>query len=57
MIESSIGITAMAQVTPLVELCDLDGAALLSHDPYVGATIERGQLRLPEGPGLGLSAR
>ena len=33
MIESSIGITAMAQVTPLVDLCDLDGAALLAHDP------------------------
>jgi L-alanine-DL-glutamate epimerase-like enolase superfamily enzyme len=57
MIESSIGITAMAQVTPLVDYCDLDGAALLASDPYRGATIERGQLRLPEGPGLGLSAR
>ncbi len=57
MIESSIGITAAAQVTPLVDYCDLDGAALLNHDPFVGATIDRGQLRLPEGPGLGLSAR
>lgn len=57
MIESSIGITAAAQVTPLVDICDLDGAALLAHDPYVGATIDRGQLRLPEGPGLGLSVR
>jgi len=57
MIESSIGITAAAQFTPLVDLCDLDGAALLAKDPYVGATIQGGQLRLPEGPGLGLSAR
>ena len=57
MIESSIGITAAAQICPLVDICDLDGAALLARDPYVGATIERGQLRLPEGPGLGLSAR
>ena len=57
MIESSIGITAMAHLTPLVDICDLDGAALLAHDPYVGATIDGGQLRLPEGPGLGLSAR
>ena len=56
MIESSIGITAMAQVTPLVDLCDLDGAALLAKDPYRGATMDGGQLRLPEGPGLGLSA-
>ena len=57
MIESSIGITAMAQVTPLVDLCDLDGAALLASDPSRGATIDNGQLRLPDGPGLGLSAR
>jgi L-alanine-DL-glutamate epimerase-like enolase superfamily enzyme len=57
MIESSIGITAAAQITPLVDLCDLDGAALLGRDPFVGASIESGQLRLPEGPGLGLSAR
>jgi len=57
MIESSIGITAAAHFCPLVDICDLDGAALLAQDPYVGATIERGQLRLPEGPGLGLSAR
>jgi L-alanine-DL-glutamate epimerase-like enolase superfamily enzyme len=57
MIESSIGISAAAQVTPLVDICDLDGAALLADDPYSGATIERGQLQLPEGPGLGLSAR
>ena len=57
MIESSIGITAAAQVGPLVDICDLDGAALLGKDPFAGATIERGQLRLPGGPGLGLSAR
>jgi L-alanine-DL-glutamate epimerase-like enolase superfamily enzyme len=57
MIESSIGITAAAQVTPLVDICDLDGAALLARDPYVGATIDHGRLQLPEGPGLGLSVR
>jgi L-alanine-DL-glutamate epimerase-like enolase superfamily enzyme len=57
MIESSIGITAAAQVTPLVDICDLDGAALLAHDPYVGATIDLGQLKLSEAPGLGLSVR
>lgn len=57
MIESSIGITAAAQVTPLVDICDLDGAALLARDPYVGATIDKGQLKLSEAPGLGLSVR
>ncbi len=57
MIESSIGITAAAQITPLVDICDLDGAALLARDPYVGATIDGGQLRISEAPGLGLSVR
>ncbi len=57
MIETSVGITAAAQVCPLVDICDLDGAALLASEPYAGATIEGGQLKLPEGPGLGLSRR
>jgi L-alanine-DL-glutamate epimerase-like enolase superfamily enzyme len=57
MVESSVGITAAAQITPLVDIADLDGAALLAHDPYVGATIDGGQLRLPAGPGLGVKER
>ncbi len=57
MVESSIGITAAAQFTPLVDIVDLDGAALLAHDPYVGATVARGRVQLPTGPGLGLSVR
>jgi L-alanine-DL-glutamate epimerase-like enolase superfamily enzyme len=57
MIESSICITAAAHFTPLVDLVDLDGAALLAEDPFVGATIDGGQVRLPDGPGLGLKRR
>jgi len=57
MVESSIAITAAAQFTPLVDIVDLDGAALLAHDPYAGATIHGGQLRLPDGPGLGVTRR
>lgn len=57
MIESSIAITAAAHFTPLVDIVDLDGAALLSNDPFNGATIDGGQVRLPSGPGLGLSRR
>jgi L-alanine-DL-glutamate epimerase-like enolase superfamily enzyme len=57
MIESSIAITAAAHFTPLVDIADLDGAALLAHDPYVGATIANGQIRLPTGPGLGVVPR
>ncbi|HEU5040647.1 MAG TPA: dipeptide epimerase, partial [Gemmatimonadales bacterium] len=57
MIESSIGITAAAHFTPLVDIVDLDGAALLANDPFVGAGIDGGQVSLPDGPGLGLGRR
>jgi L-Ala-D/L-Glu epimerase len=57
MIESSLGITAAAHFTPLVDIVDLDGAALLASDPFVGATIAGGQVVLPHGPGLGVRKR
>ncbi|HEU4763742.1 MAG TPA: enolase C-terminal domain-like protein, partial [Gemmatimonadales bacterium] len=57
MIESSLAITAAAHLTPLVDIVDLDGAALLADDPFVGASIAGGQVRLPDGPGLGVTRR
>ena len=57
MIESSVGITAAAHLAPLVDYADLDGAALLADDPYVGATIDDGMIRLPAEPGLGVKLR
>ena len=53
MIESSLGISAIAQVAPLLDFADFDGAALLSTDPFTGASIKGGQVRLADGPGLG----
>ena len=57
MIETSLGITAAAHFTPLVDAADLDGAALTTDDPFVGATIDEGQIRLPTAPGLGVRRR
>lgn len=57
MIESSLGITAAAHFTPLVDIVDLDGAALLRDDPFSGATIAAGQVALPDAPGLGVVRR
>lgn len=57
MIESSLGITAAAHFTPLVDIVDLDGAALLAADPFSGAGIAGGQVTLPTGPGLGVTRR
>ena len=57
MIESSLGITAAAHFAPLLDCADYDGAALVRDDPYVGATIDGGVIRLPDGPGLGVAGR
>ena len=57
MVESSVSITAAAQVTPLVDFVDLDGAALLAEDPWTGATLAAGRLTLPTSPGLGVTPR
>jgi L-Ala-D/L-Glu epimerase len=55
MIESSLGISAIAQLAPLLDHADFDGAALLAEDPFSGATIHGGQIRLTDGPGLGVT--
>ena len=57
MVESSLGITAAAHLAPLLDCADLDGAELVGNDPYVGATIEAGVIRIPDGAGLGVRLR
>jgi len=57
MIETSLGIAAAAHFTPLVDAADLDGAALTVDDPFLGATVDGGQIRLPTEPGLGVRRR
>lgn len=57
MIETSIGITAAAHFTPLVDAADLDGAALTANDPFRGAEIGGGPIAIPDGPGLGVTRR
>ncbi|MEX2180037.1 MAG: dipeptide epimerase [Gemmatimonadaceae bacterium] len=57
MIESSLGVTAAAQLAPMTNYADLDGAALLADDPFAGVTIEDGFIRYPTGAGLGVVAR
>lgn len=55
MIESSLGISAIAQLAPLLDHADLDGAALLGGDPFTGVTIAGGRITLGAGPGLGVT--
>jgi L-alanine-DL-glutamate epimerase-like enolase superfamily enzyme len=54
MTESSIGISASAQLLPLLDYADLDGAVLLSQDIADGVSIERGEAHFPNRPGLGV---
>lgn len=57
MIESSIGVTAAAHLSFLVDHLDLDGAILLAKDPFHGAEYKDGYLNLRDLPGLGVTPR
>lgn len=57
MVESSLGIAAAAQLAPLLDYADLDGAALLANDPFSGMDISRGRIHLTLEPGLGVKKR
>ena len=49
MIETSILISAAAQLGPLADYLDLDGNVLIQDDPYAGVENEAGRLVLGEG--------
>lgn len=44
MTESSVGISAIAQLLPLLDYADLDGAMLIANDPATGVTFDYGQV-------------
>jgi L-Ala-D/L-Glu epimerase len=54
MVETSVGITAAAHLSSLVDYADLDGNVLISDDPYKGVTLKNGCLQVPNSPGLGV---
>ena len=53
MTESSVGISAIAHIAPLLDYVDMDGAMLLAKDPAKGVRIFPDEVRFPEGPGIG----
>jgi L-Ala-D/L-Glu epimerase len=55
MTESSIGISSIAHVTPLLDYVDMDGALLISNDPASGVKVENGNLIFPDKNGNGAS--
>ncbi len=52
--ETSIGVTAAAHISPLVDYCDLDGAELVGNDPCYGMQFDKGRIVLSARPGLGV---
>ncbi len=55
--ESSLSVTAFAQLAPLVDFCDLDGALLMAEDAYEGIIFTGSSFTLPNRPGLGAIPR
>jgi L-alanine-DL-glutamate epimerase-like enolase superfamily enzyme len=54
MTETSCAISAAAQLSPMVDWADLDGALLVRNDPFAGVTFVDGRIRLNERPGIGV---
>ncbi len=54
MTESSVGISAIAQLLPLLDYADLDGALLIANDPARGVTFDNGRVIYPEVNGTGV---
>lgn len=55
MTESSVGISAIAQLLPLLDYVDMDGAVLLAKDIAEGVRLERGRCIYPDRPGNGVT--
>ncbi len=53
MVESSVGISAAAQLLPLLDYVDLDGAELLAEDIATGVRVENGVITPSNTPGNG----
>lgn len=57
MTESSAGIAAIAQLLPLLDYVDMDGALLLKDEPATGVCIENGVVHFVKGPGTGAALK
>lgn len=57
MIESSVAISAAAQLSPLIDYADLDGNVLITNDPFDGVRSLDGTIALLDRPGIGVEKR
>ena len=54
MTESTVGISAIAHLAPMLDYVDMDGALLLAEDIATGITVENGVCRFSSEPGTGV---
>lgn len=55
--ESTVGISAIGQLLPLLDYVDMDGALLIARDVATGVRLERGRAVFPEENGNGVRLR
>lgn len=53
MTESSVGISAIAHLLPLLDYVDMDGSLLIANDPATGVTFDYGRVLYANQPGTG----
>lgn len=57
MTESTVGISAIAQLRPLLDYVDMDGPLLLKEDIATGVCIDNGKVYYPDEAGTGASLK
>jgi hypothetical protein len=57
MTESTVGISGLVQIAPLLDYLDADGALLLASDIADGVTFNFGQINYPDRLGTGAVLR
>jgi len=54
MVETSLGVTAMAHLSGLADWVDLDAPLLISNDPFDGLRYDKAKIHIPDRPGIGV---
>ena len=57
MTESSVGISAIAHLLPLLDFVDMDGSLLITNDPATGVTFDNGRVIYADRMGTGANLR
>jgi L-Ala-D/L-Glu epimerase len=57
MTETSCAISAASHLAPMVDWADLDGALLISNDPFTGSSVVDGKVTLTSAAGIGVKPK